>query len=221
MIAFRQPGGAAAPVEIWIGDRFLAALRPAPEVQRLQFSAPLRPAATEQYLRGWIAGAMANQGRGDLVMSVGFDGRPRPPHSGPVAPRGAAERSEASPVDLSSPAECPAGPPPGLGVSSLNSAAGVSVAANSPVAGRHPFEEETPYRWIAQVYGLVYRPGDRERATPFVDMTGTVQSPPDGAVDGGRVVVVEADGCGSPMHWHPCDLVRLVGQGDGRREGQR
>ncbi|MEQ8345062.1 MAG: hypothetical protein RIB84_23810 [Sneathiellaceae bacterium] len=216
MIAFREP--TAGAVEIWAvdaagagsrGERFLAALRATPEVQRLKIWAEAPPAPIcdsdiENYVAGFIRGAAA--AGGDLVVGLAL-GPLRDPHSGPGAP--ARGRPEASP-GVTRTAMHEAGRDPG-GVSSLDSAAG------GDAAGRL-FSEETPYARIRTRYGLTFRPGDRVRYVPFDaagrDFTGTVQAPC--LPDGGDFIAVVADGCGSPMACHPIDLALLDGQ-DGQR----
>lgn len=117
-------------------------------------------------------------------------------------------RSDALPAGCTRPAGCEGGgSDPGAGVSSLTSAAG------GDAAGRLFSREATPYRFIQAVYGLTVRPGDRVQFAPY-DMPGTVAAPSDAVADGGRYVAVVADGCGSPMACHPCDLVLLTGQGE-------
>lgn len=154
-IAFRQPGGAGGAVEVWAGERFLAALRPVPEVQTLAAWAAwpppaIREADVESYVLGWIRGAAASQGHGDLVLGLGL---------GPLrAPAGPAQMSSgragpgrsdapAGPMFRTGPGRftVDAGPDrPGGGGSSLTLAAGRSRKAAGPDAAMPPVPVPPP-----------------------------------------------------------------------------
>lgn len=194
MISFHQP--TAAAVEIRAGDRFLAAIRPVPELQALQAwlrdpPAGVRAADAEAYLLGWIRGAAANQGRGDLVVGLGL-GPLRYPNSGAACPP---RRSEATAAGgIPAPGCADAGVSGvGTGVSSQDSTASRSDAAKTP---------DTGGRGAA---GRRFLRGEKVRYLPF-DLDGTVT----GAGPDGVTIAVTADACGSPMLCHPDDLVGVA-----------